>query len=232
MLDMSLTQIDPAVLAELPDSVRKEVLRSLAAPSGPQRPGNPRPPPVLPMQQSVPDKLVSSAVPDSQRLHVADSEALNLQQPARGPTLTECGGGDAAQWLVLHELFPADLLSELQHLPASEGWTLIQRWIEQTLFTPYFDGKRNCIPCTAGGRAPLDSAEMCVRPEQGAAIEQLLVTWTRGFIAADLEGVQGVMRGLRRFGREISQLARACAAAEVAVQDSIVERYGGRVRLM
>jgi hypothetical protein len=38
LIDLSLTQIDPATLAELPDDVRQDLLRTLAAPQpGAQR---------------------------------------------------------------------------------------------------------------------------------------------------------------------------------------------------
>lgn len=84
-LDISLTQIDPAVLAELPDSVRKELLRSLAAPSAPQRPAASRPAP-LPPQQHLSDYPAAAAVAgEPLQLHVADVEAAPMLQTEGGP---------------------------------------------------------------------------------------------------------------------------------------------------
>lgn len=230
MLDMSITQIDPAVLAELPDSVRKEVLRSLAAPSAPQRPSNHRPLPAPPLQHPVTDHPLAPV--ENDQLHVADLATLDLRVAERGPTLRECGEVDEVQWRVLHDLFPATLLCDMLHSSASEGWAVIHGWIEEVLFAPLLGVGRNLTPCGVGGRVSAGGMEVFVRPEQAAAIEQLLVTWMKGFITADLEGLQGVMRGLQHLGRQRSQLVGACTAAESAVQELIVEHYGGRVRMM
>ena len=229
MLDMSITQIDPAVLAELPDSVRKEVLRSLAAPSAPQRPSNYRPLPAPALQHPV---TVHPLAPvENDQLHVADLATLDLRGAARGPTLRECGEVDEVQWRMLHDLFPGTLLSDLLLSSASEGWAVIHGWIEEVLFAPLLGGGRNLTPGGVGG-VSAGGMEVFVRPEQAAAIEQLLATWMKGFVTADLEGLQGVMRGLQHLGRQRSQLVGACTAAVSAVQEVIAEHYGGRVRMM
>lgn len=137
-------------------------------------------------------------------------------------------------------MFPASLLDQLLKSSAAEGWEVIEGWIEEALFDSESDGETQGALAREVGCGRAESAvsreaaaqPAAVRPEQAAAIEQLLVTWTRGFVEADVEGVQTALRGMQRLGGERPELLGACASAMLAMQEAVAARYGARVHVL
>lgn len=213
MIDLSLTQIDPATLAELPDDVRQELLRSLAAPKpGAQRAAAANAAAAAAAQeQAEPDKAAEEVV----RLHVADVEAADAPPSPSGPLLRDSRGLDPARWAKLSDLFPPDLLDDLLQSSAVKGWSVIEDWLDEVVFS--------------GNDVPNQDVHV-VRPEQVDAAQQLLVVWATSCAVDDLEGARVVLRKQQQLTERRPSVAAACAACAAAVQAVVREHYGAALR--
>ena len=222
MIDLSLTQIDPATLAELPDDVRQDLLRTLAAP----KPGAQR----YAVAAAAAAALQEEEEPvngseEVARLHVADVEAAPAAPAPSGPLLRVSQDLDVKQWGRLGNLFPSDLLDELLDCSAALGWCLIEDWLDEVVFG---DDSANSADCGDPERS--DAGAPGVRPEQLDAIQQLLVTWATSFVADDLEGAHLVLRKLQQLGKRQPRVAAACAACTAAVKAAVRKHYGASLR--
>ena len=220
MIDLSLTQIDPVTLAELPDDVRQELLRTLAAP----QPGAQR-------SAAMAGAAAAAALQEQEepangfeevaRLHVADVEAAPAPPAPSGPLLRDARDLDAEQWGRLGDLFPSDLLEELLGCSAAHGWSVMEDWLDEVVFS---GDKAIC----AAGDQPERSAS--VRPEQLDAVQQLLITWATSFVAEDLEGAQVVLRKLQQLAERQRGVAVVCARCAAVVQAAVRKCYGADLR--
>ena len=230
-IDLSLTQIDPATLAELPDDVRQELLRTLAAPKpGVQRVTAANAAALATSAQQQGE--AADAAEEPVRLHVADVEAVDDPSTPSGPILRDARGLDAAQWRKLGDLFPADLLDELLQSSAVEGWSIIEQWLDEVVFS-----SKDAGACFATGSQRPANCEFRkadtmpdVRPDQFEAIQQLLTLWAAGFIRDDLEGIRVVLRRQQQLAGRWPSIASACAACAAAVQAAVRRDYGAALR--
>jgi hypothetical protein len=222
LIDLSLTQIDPATLAELPDDVRQDLLRTLAAPQpGAQRSAVAAAAAAALQEQEEP----TNASEEAARLHVADVEAAPAASAPSGPLLRVSQDLDVEQWGRLGDLFPSDLLNELLECSAAQGWSVIEDWLDEVLFSD-----NSAISADCGEPASSNAGSQGVRPEQLDAIQLLLVTWAISFVADDLEGAQLVLRELQLLGKQQPGVAAACAACTAAVQAAVRKHYGAQLR--
>ena len=224
VIDLSLTQIDPATLAELPDDVRQELLRTLAAPKpGAQRSAAAAVAAAAAALQE--QEEPANGTEESARLHVADVEAAPAPPAPSGLLLRDSREKDAEQWGRLGDLFPSEFLEELLGCSAAHGWSLIEEWLNEVVFRD-----DNAISADCGEPECSHAGSPGVRPEQLDAIQQLLVTWATSFVADDLEGAQIVLRKLQQLGERQPVIAVACCACAEAVQAAVHKHYGAQLR--
>ncbi len=231
-IDLSLTQIDPATLAELPDDVRQELLRTLAAPKpGAQRvtAANAATLATAAQQQGEPADAAEEAV----RLHVADVEAMDEPSTPSGPLLRDARGLDPAQWRQLSDLFPADLLEELLQSSAVEGWSTLEQWLNEIVFSGSSTDAHDATGSQS--RASCDIRELdgvpTARPEQVEAIQQLLTLWAASFVQDDLDGIRVVLRRQQQLAERWLSIASACVACAATVQAAVRRHYGAALRV-
>ena len=231
-LDLSLTQIDPATLAELPDDVRQELLRTLAAPKpGAQRVTAANAAALAEAAQQQGES--ADAADEPVRLHVADVDAVDEPFAPSGPLLRDMRGLDAAQWRQLSDLFPADLLDELLQSSAVEGWSIIEQWLNQVVLSPNDADARDATGSHLRGSCELRKSDGVpnVRPEQVEAIQQLLTLWATSFVRDDLEGISTVLCRQQQLAKRWPSIASACAACAATVQAAVRRQYGASLRV-
>ncbi len=231
-IDLSLTQIDPATLAELPDDVRQELLRTLAAPKpGAQRVSAASAAALAAAAQQ--EGEPADAAEEPVRLHVADVEAVDEPFTPLGPPLRDARGLDAAQWRQLSDLFPTDLLEELLQSSAVEGWSIIEQWLSEVVFSDNDADAHGATGAHSKASSELgESADVPnVRPEQVAAIQQLLTLWAASFVRDDLEGISTVLRRQQQLAERWPSIASACVACTATVQAAVRRHYGAALRV-
>ena len=234
LIDLSLTQIDPATLAELPDDVRQELLRSLAAPKpAGQRATAANTAAIAASAQEQGEP--GGAAEEPARLHVADVAAADAPPCPAGPLLRHSRDLDAAQWRKLSALFPSDLLDELLDCSAVEGWSIIEDWLDEVVFDNNDEHLADVHGAAGsqsigGGELPSSSSSLDVRPEQVDAIQQLLMLWATSFLEDDLEGVLDVLRKQQQLADRRPNIAAACAACAAAVRAAVRKHYGAGLR--